>query len=136
MGVIVLPWRVWFYADGPRSFMGSWLDEVGASESDRSRLRTLITLYENGGRRSIASAVEDIGDELFALLALGKGGVPLGPIFCFGPFSDTEITFLEGALWKGKTLRPYSAKGAALENLEKLRDRPGRRRREPIGGAA
>jgi len=92
-------------------------------------------LFENGGRRAIASAVEDIGDELFALMATGKGGLPLAPIFCDGPFSDTEITFLYGALWKGKVLRPYSAKGAALENLEKLRQEPGRRRRERIGGA-
>lgn len=133
MGVIQLNRRVWFYLDGGVNVIERWLDDIGATDSDRSQLRAFLTLYEFSGERAIASAIEDIGDGLYALISSRKGGLTLAPIFCSGPLSDLEITFLEGAVWKGKTLRPYSARGAALENLEKLSQDHRRRRYERIG---
>jgi hypothetical protein len=137
VNVITLPCRVWFYAEkGAKDVINGWLDGMDASEPDRSKLRSLLSLYKYSGLRAIEGSVEDIGDELFALISIRKGGLSLAPIFCRGPFSDTEITFLQGAFLKGKTLRPYSAKGAALENLESLREEPERRRYVRISGGS
>jgi hypothetical protein len=137
VGVISLPWRVWFYAEtGTNHVINRWLNEIEASEADRSRLRALLTLYSHSGPRSIASSVMDLGDGLFALCSIRKGGPELAPIFCEGPFSDTEITFLQGAVLKEKIPRPHSAKGAALENLENLLQEPGRRRYERLADGA
>lgn len=132
MDVIPFPYRAWFYVERGVNVFAQWLDEIQVPEADRSQLRAWLMLYENGGHRAIATATEDIGDGLLALVSIRKGGLALAPIFCRGPFSETEITILAGATWSNKILRPYSAKGAALENLEKLRMEPGRRRREPI----
>jgi hypothetical protein len=130
--VIPFPYRAWFYVEKGVNVFAAWLDEIQVPEADRSQLRALLVLYENGGHRAIASATDDIGDGLLALVSIRKGGLALAPIFCRGPFSDTEITILCGGIWNDKVLRPYSAKGAALENLEMLRAEPGRRRRERI----
>jgi hypothetical protein len=131
--VIEFPWRVWFYSESQgQTVINQWLNEIDAPEPDRSRLRALLTLYKSCGLRSIASSVQDIGDGLSALISIRKGGLSLAPIFSQGPFSDTEITFLQGAFLKGNTTRPYSAKGAALENLENRQQEPARRRYERI----
>ena len=132
MGVIEFPWRLWFFVDGGQTVINQWLNGIEAPEPDRAKLRALLDIYKFNGMRAIASVVEDIGDELFAIVSRRKGGLSLGPIFCRGPFSDTEITFLQGAVWKGEAQRPYSAKGSALENLEQLRIDHRRRRYERI----
>jgi hypothetical protein len=132
--VIEFPWRVWYYADrGRPTVVNAWLNEIGASEADRSQLSALLLIFKHSGLRAIASYVEDIGDDLLVLHSTRKGGLSLALIFCSGPFSDTEITFLQGAILRGKELRPYSAKGAARENLEMLRQEPHRRCYERIG---
>jgi len=78
-------------------------------------------LYELSGERAIASVTQEIEDGLYVFRPAVKSAQPLAPVFCLGPFSDVELTFLSGAVWKDEVLRPYSAKGEALENLEKLR---------------
>jgi hypothetical protein len=107
--------------------MTQWLEEVAATELDIADLMAYIMLYEHGGERAIGSVIQDIGDDLYVFRPAVKSAQPLAPIFCLGPFSDVELTFLQGATWKDDVLRPYSAKGAALENLEKLSEDPSRR---------
>jgi hypothetical protein len=121
--------RVWSFKDGPVSVMEEWLVEVGATDLDIADLKGNIVLYEYGGKRAIACVSQDIGDDLYVFRPGIKTAQPLAPVFCFGPFSDLELTFLTGATWKDDVLRPYSAKGVALENLEKLREDPTRRTR-------
>jgi hypothetical protein len=133
VGVITLNRRVWFYQESGINVIERWLREIRATESDRSQLRAFLALYEFSGERAIASAADDIGDGLHILVSSRRGGPTLAPIFHYGPFSDLEITFLEGAVLDDKTLRPYSAKGTALERLERLREDPRRRRHERIG---
>jgi hypothetical protein len=136
VGVIEFPSRTWFYVrEDNRTVINAWLDDIGASESDRSKLRALFTLYQFGGFRAIASSVESIGNDLHVLYSIRKGGLALAPIFCVGPFSQTEITFLEGAMLIDEEIRPYSAPGAALENLKSLLSEPTRRRYERISTA-
>src|SRR5258708_33346934 len=104
MGVIQLTRRVWCYAE-QANVITMWLNEIQASDSDKARLNAYVELYETAGEKSIASSVEDIGDDLYALLCIRKGGLSLAPIFCRGPFSDLEITFLAVAVWRDKKLR-------------------------------
>src|SRR5216684_1145453 len=116
-----MPRRVWAYKDGPIDVMKQWIQEIEATELDLADLRAYIMLYEYGGEKAIASVIEEIGDDLFVFRPAIKSGQPLAPIFCQGPFTELELTFLQGATWKDDVVRPYSAKGNAQENLEKLR---------------
>jgi hypothetical protein len=121
--------RVWSFKDGPQSILDQWLAEAEATDLDVSDLKAKIMLYEYGGERAIAYASEDIGDKLYVLRFGSKSTQPFTPIFHLGPFSDLELTFLAGGTWKDGVLRPYSAKGQALDNLEKLGEDPNRRTR-------
>lgn len=50
MGVIPFPWRVWFYVDARNAnVVRVWLNEIGASASDREGLQTLIEMAKAGG---------------------------------------------------------------------------------------
>ena len=121
MDVIQLKRKVWCYRESGEDVIAAWLREIEATAAEMGQLSALIDLYECAGERSIGQYIMDIGDGLYSLKCLQKGGHDLAPIFCKGPSSDLEITFLAGALQRQKTLRPYSAKGEAMENLEKLK---------------
>lgn len=133
MGVIpFIQCRVWFYVSDGSNIIRQWLTDIKASSADRVALQSLVQICEFSGPRGLSSNMLDLGDGFFALKCIRKGGMGLSPVFCEGPFSDTEITFLAGARLVGKTLRPRYAKGVAEENLEELRKDPQRRRRERV----
>ena len=103
------------------------------SALDRIALQSLIDICEYGGPNSLSYCTTDLGDGFFVLRTRRKGGLDLGAVFCRGPFSNSEITFLAGALAVGRNrLKPHYVKGIAEENLEALRKEPGRRRRESV----
>lgn len=134
MDVIPFPmWRVFFYEEDGVNVIRRWLDEQEASLSDREALQALIDICEYSGPDAVSSCTLDLGDGFFALLSRRKGGLELSPIFYLGPFSESEITFLAGALFSSrKTLIPSYAKGIAQENLGALQRDPTRRCREPV----
>jgi hypothetical protein len=110
-----------------------WLTEIDASSADCVALQSLIDICEYSGPEGLAYCTVDLGDGFYALKSTRKGGHDLSPVFCRGPFSDTEITFLTGARMEGKDLKPRYARGIAEENLDELLKNPQRRRRERIG---
>ena len=61
-----------------------------------------------------------------------KGHVQLRPMVCYGPFMDTEVTMLVGAIEKDFRLTPKNCKTEAQENREIVIQDRTRRRRERI----
>lgn len=80
----------------------------------------------------LGGCIVDLGAGFFALSSRRKGGLHLYPIFCYGPLSDTEITFLAGAVLVRENLKPKYAIGIAEENLEELKANRGRQIDEPV----
>ena len=134
MNVISFPhWRVPFYTDPlDRNVIRHWLHEQGVTGPDRSALQALIDICEYSGIEALRSCTIDLGNGFFALSSRRKGSCELCPVFCHGPFSDSEITFLAGAMFEDDQLKPRYAAGIAEENLEALLKHPARRRREPV----
>ena len=126
-------WRAWFYVNQfDRNVVRDWLDEIGASMPDREALQALIDILEFSGPQALSYCTLDLGSGFYAIKSRHEGGMYLSPIYCKGPFSDTEITFLAGATIEHKRLKPRYAPGIAEENLEALQQAPKRRRREPV----
>lgn len=134
MDVILFPsWRVWFYEDDQgQNVIVHWLDEHHAAESDRSAFQALLDICECSGPDALTYCTVDLGDGFYGVTSKRKGGLEFCAVFCQGPFTESEITFLAAALWVEKVLRPSYIKGVAEDNLETLRKEPGRRRRERI----
>jgi len=132
--VIQFPtWRVYSFVDEHgRNLIRQWLLELNVAGSDRFALQLLIDICEHSGPRALSYCTEDLGNGFYALLSRRKGGPELSPVFCFGPFGETEITFLAGAVRKDKRLKPRYAAEVAEENLEVLLENPQRRRRERV----
>ena len=133
MGVILFPWRVFFYLDDSRqNVVKRWLRENGASEADYAELQGLIDICTLSGPRGLASCIRELGGGFHALQCKRKGGIQASPVFCYGPSSPTEITFLAGARMVGKQIVPKYVAGIAEENLEKLHNEPSRKRSEDL----
>jgi len=126
-------WRVWFYVDeNGRNVIRTWLDNMDASPSDRATLQALIDICEFSGPDALSYCTLDLGNGLYAIKSQHKGGAQLVPVYCRGPFSPTELTFLTGATIVRKKLTPRYATGVAEDSLEALQQEPGRRRRESV----
>jgi hypothetical protein len=123
---------VWFYVGEHGNVIREWLLAQNATEPDRSALQALIDICEFSGPDAIRSSTIDLGNGFHALLSKCHGGMELSPVFCRGPFTETEVTFLAGAIWQKKRLKPSYAKGIAEDHLRELRENPSRRVREPV----
>jgi hypothetical protein len=134
MSVILFPsWRVFCYVDGlGRNVIRHWLANLQASAPDRGSLQNLFDICEHSGPDALVNCTWDLGDGFYAVRTKRKGSIELSPIFVRGPFGESEITFLAGALIKGQALSPRYAVGIAEENLEALLEEPQRRRRERV----
>lgn len=108
------------------SALMAWLRRVGSSEADTSALHALFDIWLYSGFRGINASADDLGEELFALRLHRKGGLEWAPIFWVDP-GDIEMTFLYGGIWENGEIRPYSARGEALERLSSLRQDISRR---------
>lgn len=120
-------WRVWAFMERGSSVIINWLDSVGADYSDRIALQSLIAICELSGPEALRYCREDLGNGFYAIISKRKGGLHLAVVYCHGPFSDTEITLLAGALIEKKGMKPRYVVGIAEENLESLRNGSGRR---------
>lgn len=118
--------------DTGQNVVRRWLSENGASDADYVELQCLLDICKLSGPRGLRSCTLDLGDGFYSLQCKRKQGLNASPVFCFGPFSDSEITFLAGARMIGKRIVPKYVAGIAEENLEKLRNDPSRKRLENI----
>jgi len=110
-----------------------WLDEENIALSQRSRLQLQIHLIESGGPEVVPGCIVPVNEEGFcAMNIVAKGQTPITPVFCYGPFTDSEITLLTGAPIQNGLLRAQDVLPIARHNLEILIANPGRRRRERI----
>lgn len=134
MDVIVLAsWRIWtFVEESGATALRSWLSRIEASEAEVGRVKALFDLYIASGDRAVAQCSWELQDGIAAWKSIQKGGRDLVLIFQHIP-RQREITFLQGAFWMGKEIRPYTAVGQALENLKTLMQDPSRRRYERPG---
>jgi len=123
---------VFYLDDLCRNVVRQWMIEQNAPESDFAAFQSLIDICEAGGLYTMSHCTLDLGDGFYALQVQNKGGIFPSPVFCKGPFNETEITFLAGARMENKKIKPRYAAGIAAENLEVLRAEPGRKRRERI----
>jgi len=132
--VIPFPsWRVFYIVDARgNNVIRRWMDEQSASPADRVAFQALIDICEYSGPDALLANTKDLGNGFYALWSKRKGGINPSPVFCRGPFSESEITFLAGARMEGKKLTPRYARGIAEENLEVLLSQPKRRTRESI----
>lgn len=122
---------IYFFFDGGVNVVGRWFEQI--PEVAWSAFWGILDIYEVGGFGTIQACAVDLGDGFWGLKIPQQTGVIPCPIFRLGPFDEeTEITFLTGARWdeKQNCVRPYSAVGEALENLELLLQDRTRRRRE------
>lgn len=139
MGVIRLfperpPHRAYFYvpADGSMDVIAKWFHESETPNAERITFANFIDIYQANGLIGIEPFVVEFEYGLYGLQIKRKGGTNPCPIFCRGPFDPArEITFLAGAFFHKKTLRPYAAIGSARDNLETLVGDRARRRGEP-----
>lgn len=108
MRVISFPtWRVFSYVDhGGRNVIRAWLDQIGVPLVDRAALQSYIDMFENVGPHAIPGLISQLDDILCVLSGGRKRGIELKFIFCWGPFSETEITVLAGAHCERKGSRP------------------------------
>jgi hypothetical protein len=121
--------RVWFFLDEHgQNVIAQYFGTQDLSDGDRMAFEVLVDICEGSGRESLAYCTMDLGDGFHAVKVTNSGR-DLALIYCEGPFSPTEITFLTGAAYERKRLKPHYVKGIAEENLEALRASPSRRRR-------
>lgn len=138
MGVIsFLSWRVFCFLDEQQgsttNVIRRWLDEENVVPAQRSLLQLQIHLIESGGPEVVPGCIVPVGDEGFYTMNIAtKGQPPITPVFCYGPFSDSEITLLTGAPIHKGLLQAGDVLPIARHNLDILIANPGRRRRERV----
>jgi hypothetical protein len=112
-----------------------WLRDTNVTLRLSTLLQLQINLFESGGPEVLPGAifVVDQVEGFYAMrLKAEKGTAQITPIFCYGPFSDTEIMFLAGAPIQNGVLKARDLLPLARHNRELLLKNPQRRRREPI----
>ena len=109
-----------------------WFDENEVSMVDRNALQAMLDIYEYSGLPGIIASTVDLGNGFRGLLYQRKGGQAFCPVFCEGPLSHDEITFLAGASWNDKAKRPDPryVTGIAEERVEFIKADRKRRRHE------
>lgn len=122
--------------DDGQNVIRRWLAETGASTRQRTVLQLQITLFESGGPEVLPGSIVAVDDkeEFHAMkVKAEKNAATLTPVFCYGPFSDSEITFLAGAPIHNGLLKARDILPVARYNRETLVAFSTRRRRERIG---
>lgn len=131
-----LLWRVWCYLDEDgHNVIRSWLDQEHVAPRQKSLFQLYIRLIESGGPEAVPGCIFVVSEEegFYAMnIKAAKGEEPITPLFCFGPFGDSEITLLAGSPIQSGILQAQDVLPIARHNLEILRRYPKRRRRERI----
>ncbi len=134
--VIFLPkWPVYcFITHRDENVIRRWLADEKVPKSQVAIFQAKIDAYERGGPNvNPGLIVGPVAKNIYKMKVKGhKGHVQLRPLLCYGPFNETEVTLLVGAIEKDFKLKPDTCKEQAHENRECLIGNRERRRRERI----
>jgi|SRR5208337_1193198 len=137
-GVILFPkWPIYCFVDHrENNVIREWLKAEKVPWTQVATFQAKIDAYERGGPElNPGLIVGPVAKNIHKMKIKGhKGHVQLRPMVCFGPFSNTEVTLLCGAIEKDFKLKPTNCKEHAQENREALLADRTRRRRERIDG--
>src|ERR1017187_8027158 len=96
-------------------------------------LRERIRLLEAGGPDSLPGLIKHVEGKFYTLNIKPRKGEPLmTPLFCYGPFSDQELTILTGAPIEKGVLSAKDVLPIAQHNFDILMAAPARRIRERL----
>ena len=127
------PWRVFcFVNEDNENVIRRWLDQERIPLAQRNALQAQIDLIERVGPECVPGAIVPVAGEFLEMKAGRKGEMKLGPVLCYGPFADTELTLLAGAPIQSGILKARDILKVAEHNLRILKGNPKRRRHEPI----
>ena len=136
MNVIPFPsWRVFCFLDdeGTNAIVRG-MNQAGVTPTDRSCLQLQIYLLEAGGPGTLPGLIVPVVKDFLAFSVKSrKGSTPMNPVFCYGPFGESEITLLTWAPIEGGLLKARDVLPKAERNLAVLKDNRKRRIRERIG---
>lgn len=135
-GVILFTkWPIYsFVTHRGENIIREWLKEEKVPRTQVAIFQAKIDAYERGGPDLSPGLIEGpVAKNIFKMKIKGhKGHVQLRPMVCYGPFTQTEVTMLVGAIEKGFKLRPENCKSQAQENRDIVIADRRRRRRERI----
>jgi hypothetical protein len=134
--VIFLPrWPIYcFVSRRGENVIREWLDAEKVPRTQIANFQAKIDSFERGGPElNPGLIVGPVAKDIYKMKIKGnKGHMQLRPMLCYGPFGNTDVTLLVGAIEKDSKLRPENCKSQAQENRRTLIADRGRRRRERI----
>jgi len=135
-GVILLPqWPIYcFVTHRGDNVIREWLQAEKVPKTQIANFQAKIDAYERGGPELNPGLIAGpVAKKIYKMKVKGhKGHVQLRPMLCYGPFQNSEVTLLFGAIEKDFKLRPDNCKDQAQRNREILIADPRRRRRERV----
>lgn len=136
MGVIHFPqWPIYSFLNSRGdNIIREWLKAEKVPKTQVAVFQAKIDAYERGGPDLNPGLIAGpVAKDIYKMKIKGnKGHVQLRPIVCYGPFVNSEVTMLIGAIEKDSKLKPENCKTRAQENRNILLADRRRRRRERI----
>ena len=130
-------WPIYsFITQRGENIIREWLRRERVEKTQIAIFQAKIDLYERGGPDLSPGFIEGpVAKNIYKMKIKGhKGHMQLRPMVCYGPFLDTEVTMLTGAIEKDFKLRPKNCKIEAQENRKIVIGDRSRRRHERING--
>jgi hypothetical protein len=134
--VIMFPrWPIYCFVSHRReNVIREWLRTEKVPTKQVATFQAKIDAYERGGPEvNPGLIVGPVAKNIYKMKIKGnKGHVQLRPMVCYGPFLETEVTLLLGAIEKDFKLVPSNCKEKAQENRDIVIADRTRRRRERV----
>jgi hypothetical protein len=133
--ILFTQWPIYsFISHRGESVIREWLEQEKVPRTQVATFQAKIDAYERGGPDLNPGLIEGpVAKNIYKMKIKGnKGHVQLRPMVCYGPFLQSEVTMLVGAIEKDFKLRPENCKTRAQENREIVIADRGRRRRERV----
>src|SRR5208337_5261843 len=125
--VIFFPrWPIYcFLSQRGENVIRRWLRDEKVERRQIANFQAKIDSYERGGPEvNPGLIVGPVAKDIYKMRIKGnKGHVQLRPMVCHGPFGDSEVTLLLGAIEKDSKLRPENCKIKAQEKSDNLESR-------------
>ena len=84
--------------DGGCNVIRLWLDREDIGASQRNLLQLHIDLIESGGPAMVPGCCIALENDFHRLnIRARKGATPMTPVFCYGPFTESELGFAHPA---------------------------------------
>jgi hypothetical protein len=128
-------WQVFcFLTHRGENIIREWLRKERIPRTQIAVFQAKLDTFERGGPDLSPGLIfGPVAKDIYKMKIKGhKGHVQLRPMLCYGPFGNSEITLLIGAIEKGFKLVPTACITDAQENRKVLLADRGRRRHEPV----